>query len=192
VGDSVDCDAVAADSGAVLDGEGDVVGFWLCAALEALLAALFIELEEGVEPIVSAALDAGDVFAAAEGGVDEFELIDAASSVTCLRTSRSLSLDASSSAAALPDVPVAPGALADGAVVAPVSDPIRSVMILSTAATSVPHFDAAFGEAFDFDAAPAAGVLSAAPPLATSFSRLFRCVRICEILPRALAGTLLV
>jgi hypothetical protein len=184
VGAWVDCDAAAADSGAE---------FWLCPALEALLAAaLFIELEEGAEPIVSAALDAGDVFAAAEGGVDEFELIDAASSVTCLRTSRSLSLDASSSAAALPDVPVAPGALADGAVVAPVSDPIRSVMILSTAATSVPHFDEAFAVAFDFDAVPAAGVLSAAPLLATSFSRLFRCVRICEILPRALAGTLLV
>lgn len=185
-------DAASGDCAAALDGvasegaaDAEVVGFAEPAA------ALFIELDDGVEPIVSAALDAGEVFAAADGGVVELELIAAANAVTCFRTSRSFSFDASSSEDALPDVPVAPGALADGAVEDPVSDPIRSVMILSMAPTSVPHFEAAVAELFDFGADPAAGVLSAAPLRDASFSRSFRCVRICEIFPRALAGTLL-
>jgi hypothetical protein len=186
-------DAASGDCAAALDGvaaegaaDGEVVGF-----AELPAAALFIELDDGVEPIVSAALDAGEVFAAADGGVVELELIAAANAVTCFRTSRSFSFDASSSEDALPDVPVAPGALAEGAVEDPVSDPIRSVMILSMAPTSVPHLEAAVDELFDFDPDPAAAALSAAPLRDASFSRSFRCVRICEIFPRALAGTLL-
>jgi hypothetical protein len=144
------------------------------------------------EPMVSGLAADGDAPASSLRG-EEVPLIADASSVTWRRTSRSLSLAASSSvvafARARPVVPVAWVSVPVGGVAGaePVSGPIRSVRILSMAATSVPHFDAAEAEAlFDELFAPAgAEVLDEA---FTSRSRLFRCVRSCANFVRSDAG----
>jgi hypothetical protein len=131
----------------------------------------------GAALLVGAA-DDGVVAAAlaAPAAAPDVPLIDEAAAVTSRRTSRSLSLVASSrSAAVCPLVPVADGA---GEAAVP-SGPMRSVRILSTAAASVPHFGVA---AFAPDVAP----------FSTSFSRLFRCDFSCPSCDFALAGTVLV
>lgn len=165
--DDVDCGVAAGceDAGelAVIDGSA-------CAAVAAL----------------GDALDAASVF-----GVDEDPAIPAAYAVMCVRTSINFARVASSIALGdfvLPLVPVAPGV--DVGAPADVSLPTISVMILSTAATSVPQLLLLFFVAFvDLFAVPPVGCVVLALGDEPIFSRLLKCRFRSAICDRFFAGT---
>jgi hypothetical protein len=123
---------------------------------------------DGLEPIVS---DEGLLLAALAWSCPVPPLIELASSVMCRRTSISFCFAVSS-------------VLSDES----------SDTSLSTAAASVPQFDAPFFALAPFDAGESDVAaldepeVAVGPPLATSLSRLFRCVFNCASLDREPAG----